>query len=140
MQETLRYPIKMLVSKLNHPGAIIVRLDLLPTSVDPDNWEWDDKFRAVWTPAGENWQNFCTKWYGATESQSVSPEFPFLSLEPLPGLGLSTSSSILVRNSYVAMFDTVWAQAIASDGRDGVIITGQPGIGAHLLSHIHYIA
>ena len=129
----------MPVSKPNHAGAIIVRLDLLPTFVDPDNWERKAESRAVWTPARENWQNFCTKWYGATESQPVSPEFPFLSLEPLPGLGLSKSSSILVRNSYVTIFDTVWAQAITPDGRNGVIITGQPGIGARLLS-IHYIA
>ena len=137
MPETLRYPIKMLVSEPNHAVAMTVRLDLLPAFVDPDNWEWKAESRVVWTPAEESWQNFCTKWYGATESQSASPEFPFLSLEPL---GLSTPSSILVRNSYVTMFDTVWAQAITSDGRNGVIITGQPGIGAHLLSHIHYIA
>ena len=116
------------------------RLYLLPTFVDPDNWEWTAEYRALWTPARENWQNFCTKWYGATESQSASPESPLLSLEPLPGLELSTSSSILVRNSYVTMFDTVWTRAISSAGHNGVIITGQPGIGAHLLSQIHYIA
>ena len=86
--------------------------------------------------AEENWQNFCTKWYGVTESQSASPEFPLLSLEPLPELNLSTSSSILVRKSYVTMFDIVWARAIISEGRKGVIISGQPGIGAYLLSHI----
>ena len=124
----------------NHAGAIIVRLDLLPTFVDPYNWEWKDESKAVWMPAEENWQKFCTKWYGVTESQSASPEFPLLSLEPLPELDLSTSSSILVRESYVTMFDTVWARAISSRGRKGVIIAGQPGIGAYLLSHIHYIA
>ena len=140
MPETLRYPIKMLVSKPNHAGAIIVRLDLLPTFVDPNNWEWKAQSRAVWTPAEEDWQTFCTKWYGATESQSASPEFPSLSLEPLPGFGFSASSSIYVRDSYVTMFNTVWARAITSYGRIGVIIAGQPGIGAHLLSQIHYIA
>ena len=130
----------MLVSEPNHAGAIIVRLDLLPTFVDPDNWEWKAESKAVWMPAGENWQNFRTKWYGVTESQSASPEFPFLSLEPLPNIDWhSTSSLILVRESYVTMFDTVWAQAITSEGSNGVIITGQPGIGAYL-SHIHYIA
>ena len=36
------------------------------------------------------------------------------------------------------MFDTVWAKAIAREGIDGVIITGQPGTGEYLLSHIHY--
>jgi hypothetical protein len=113
-------------------------LDPLPTFVDPDNWEWKAESRAIWMPAGKNWQNFCTKWYGV-ESQSASP---FLSLEPLGPLDkLDPSiSSILVRESYVTMFDTVWAQVIASEGSNGVIITGQPGIGVYLLSHIHYIA
>jgi hypothetical protein len=150
MPETLHYLIKMLVSEPNHVGAIIVRLDLLPTFADPDNWEWKDESRALWMPAEENWRNFHTKWYGVTESQSASPvfpsaspAFPSLSLEPLelfPDLDPSTSSSILVRKSYVTMFNTVWAQAITSEGRKGVIITGQPGIGVYLLSHIHYIA
>jgi hypothetical protein len=30
------------------------------------------------------------------------------------------------------MFDTVWAKAIAKQGRNGVIITGQPGTGTYL--------
>ncbi len=129
MPETLHYLIKMLVSEPNHAGAIIARLDLLPIFVDPSNWEC----RAVWEPAEEIWQDFRAKWYGVTESQSFSP---VLSLEPLPGLD-PISSLILVRESYVTMFDTVWARAITSRGRKGVIITGQPGIGAYLLSHIH---
>ena len=138
MPETSRYLIKMPVSERNHVGAIIVRLDLLPTFVDPDNWEWKtNESRAVWKPANVHWQNFRTKWYGVTESQSALPS---LSLKPLPDLRPSTSSSILVRESYVTMFDTVWARAISSEGRTGVIITGQPGIGAYLLSHIHHIA
>ena len=138
MPETLRYLIKMPVSEYNHVGAIIVRLDLLPTFVDPDNWEWKtNESRAVWMPADEDWQNFRTKWYGVTESQSAPPS---LSLKPLPDLDPSTPSSILVRESYVTMFDTVWVQAILSEGHAGVIMTGQPGIGAYLLSHIHHIA
>ena len=124
------YLIKMLVSPLNHACVIIV-LDLLP---DPDNWEWKAKSKAEWKPAGEDWQGFNTKWYGTTESQSASP---FLSLEPLPtDLDTSISSSIFVRKSYLMMFDTLWTQAIESKRRRGVIITGQPGTGAYLLSHI----
>jgi hypothetical protein len=133
MPETLRYLIKMLVSEPNHAGAMVVRFDPLPTFVDPDNWEWRAQFRAKWTPAEEYLQNFRAKWYGVTESQSASAE---LSLKPLRNLD---QSIILVRESYVAMFDTVWAKAISSLGRRGVIITGQPGIGAYLLSHIHYV-
>src|SRR6266576_2276341 len=129
LPEDLRYLIKMLVSEPNHTGAIIARLDLLPIFVDPGNWEWTAKSRAVWEPAEEIWQDFRAKWYGATESQSASlvdPKSPSLSLEPLPPSDSSLSSSIFIPKSYVMMFDTVWAQAIMSQGRHGVIITGQP--------------
>jgi hypothetical protein len=142
LPEDSRYLVKMLVSGPNHAHAIIVRLDVLPIFVDPDNWEWKAESRAVWKPAEENWRHFCAKWYGATESQSASlvdPKSPSLSLEPLPPrLDPSISSSIFVRNSYVTMFDIVWARAISSQGRHGVILTGQPGNGAYLHSHIHY--
>jgi len=110
--------------------------------VDPDNWEWKAESKAVWEPAEENWRQFHANWYGATGSQSASlvdPKSPSLSLEPLPpGLDPSISSSIFIRESYVRMFDTVWAKAMARQGRHGVIITGQPGTGAYLLSHIPY--
>jgi len=39
LPETSRYLVKMLVSEPNHAHAIIVRLDLLPIIVDPNNWE-----------------------------------------------------------------------------------------------------
>ena len=112
-----------------------VRSSYVLTYLDPDNWEWRVESRAVWKPAEEPWRDFHAKWYGATESQStllVDPKSSSLSLEPLPpGLDASISSSIFVRNAYV-MFDTVWAKAsIAKQGRNGVIITGQPGTGTH---------
>ena len=99
----------MLVSEPNHAGAIII-LDLLPTLVDPDNWEWEAESRAGWMPAGEDWQTFRKIWHGVTEGQSASPGFQFLL--PRPDVDPSISSSILVRESYITMFDTVWAQAI----------------------------
>jgi hypothetical protein len=80
------------------------------------------------------WKTFRKNWHG----QSASPGFQFLL--PLPDVDPSISSSILVRESYVTMFDAVWAQAIRSNGRKGAIITGQPGIGMYPHSHIHYIA
>ena len=128
----------MPVSEPNHAGAIIIRLDLLPTLVDPGNWEWNAESRAVWMLAGERWQTFRKNWHGVPGGQSASPGFQFLL--PLPAVDPSISSSILVRESYVTMFDTVWAQAMRSKGRKGVIITGQPGIGTYLHPHIHYIA
>ena len=132
MLKTLRYLIKMLVSLLNHTCVIIIRLDLLPIFVlDPDNWKWEAKSKAIWEPADEKWQGFNTKWYGTTDSDPKSVELPPTNLDA------STPSSIIVRKSYLSMFDTIWAKAISSKGRKGVIITGQPGIGAYLLSHIH---
>ncbi|KAF8816572.1 hypothetical protein BYT27DRAFT_7248192 [Phlegmacium glaucopus] len=103
-------------------------------NADPDNWEWKDESRAIWQPAEKNWQHFCAKWYGATESQSASlidPKSPSLSLEPLPHrLDPSISPSIFICGSYVMMFDTVWAKEMVSQGRHRVILTGQPGTGA----------
>ena len=113
-------------------APIMRRPDLLPIFVDPRNWEWTVKSRAVWEPAEKNWQDFGAKWYGATESQSASlAESQSLSLEPLPPrLNQDISSSIFVRESYVTMFDTIWAKAMTILEGYGVIITGQPGIGA----------
>ena len=132
--KTLRYLIKMLVSPLMRSLFV---LTYFPIFVDPNNWEWGAKSKAIWEPADEKWQGFNTKWYGTTVDGD--PKHPSLSLEPLPiNLDTSISSSIVIRKSYLTMFDTVWAQAISSKGREGVIITGQPGIGVYLLSHIHY--
>ena len=108
----LRYLIKMLVSSLNHAGAITVRLDLLPILVDPNNWEWKAEHEVIWKLADEKWQDFNTKWYGATESQYpslVDPEYPSLCLKPLsPNLDIS-SSIVVPKSSNVfiwSLFDT----------------------------------
>ena len=133
MPETF-YLIKMLVSDLIHA---VVCLGLLPSYLlDPVNWEWDAESRATWKTACKHWPDFRAKWYGAPEL--VDPNS--LSLEPLPPSTLdpSISSSILVRESSVTMFHTVWGKAMQSAGKQGVIITGQPGTGKYLLSCIHY--
>ena len=38
-------------------------------------------------------------------------------------------SSLFVRDSYVSMYNIVWARAMATKGRRGVLITEQPGVG-----------
>ena len=104
--------------------------------VDPDNWEWKAERKARWERAEENWQQFRAIWYGSTEPLSAS-----LSLEPLPvlpGVNNTISSSIFIRACFVTMFNIVWAKAISRQGENGVIITGQPGTGAYLHSHIPY--
>lgn len=123
--------LKMLVSEPNHARAIVD--DLPAIFIDPANWEWND--RSVWKFATKNWQDFKAKWYGARESASlVDPKSTSLSLDPLPPYVDGALPSILVRKSYVTMFDHVWARAMSSEGETGTIITGQPGIGAYLLS------
>ena len=61
-----------------------------------------------------------------------------MSLEPLPLPAGGSSSSILIRESYVKTFDHVWARAMSSKRTTGAVITGQPGIGMHLFSNFHY--
>ena len=110
-------------------------MTLLPSSdfVDPANWKRNDT--SVWKVAMKHWQDFKVKWYGTTQCASlVDPKSTPLSLDPLPPYVDGALPSILVRKSYVTMFDHVWAQAMSSEGTIGAIIIGQPGIGAYLLS------
>jgi len=53
-----------------------------------------------------------------------------LLLAPLPKPIGGSSSSILIRESYKLTFDHVWARAMSAPG---VVLTGQPGIGGHIL-------
>ena len=126
MPEWSNWLLKTLVSEPNHAPAIVVH-DLPPIFVDPANWEWNDT--SVWKLAKKNWQDFKVKWYGAPPDLLVNP----LSLDPLPSNVHDALPLILVRKSYVKMFDHVWAQAMSSEGAIGAIVTGQPGIGAYLL-------
>ena len=133
MPEWSSWRLKMLVSEsTNHTRAIVVD-DLPAIFGDPANWEWNDT-SSVWKLATKNWQDFKAKWYGAPQCASlVDPKSTPLSLDPLPPYVDGAPPSILVRKSYVTMFDHVWARAMSSEGEVGAIITGQPGIGAYLL-------
>ncbi|PPQ87177.1 hypothetical protein CVT25_014676 [Psilocybe cyanescens] len=100
-------------SEPNHVHPSILRPDLLPVFVDPANWVWEAQSRARWTPDKGSWRDFCDIWYGAMGTQSTAladPKSPSLSLGPIPGLGSWISSSVLIRDSYVTLFDAVWAQ------------------------------
>ncbi|EDR10212.1 uncharacterized protein LACBIDRAFT_318388 [Laccaria bicolor S238N-H82] len=70
------------------------------------------------------WQDIKRDWYGEKE-QSVSPSLslPLLELEP---------PTILVRDCYVTTFDRIWAKAFQSEGKNGTILSGQPGTGKTL--------
>ncbi|KAJ3497409.1 hypothetical protein NLJ89_g10352 [Agrocybe chaxingu] len=108
---------------------------LAVANADPANWQWSDGSRAVWELAQQDLQEFAARWYGATAAQCatlVDPEFPSL---PLPTPFNSSLSSILVRKSYVEIFNQVWARALSSQGLTGVLITGQPGIGKTLFQY-----
>ena len=127
MPEWSNWLLKTLVSEPNHAPAIVVH-DFPPIFVDPANWEWNDK--SVWNSATKIWQDFKVKWYGTPCASLVDT----LSLDPLPSSVPEALPLIFVRKSYVTMFDHVWAQAMSSQGAVGAIISGQPGIGAYLLS------
>ncbi|KAF8803006.1 hypothetical protein BYT27DRAFT_7196153 [Phlegmacium glaucopus] len=104
---------------------------LAAENADPAKWEWDD--RTGWKVAKKYWEDFRVKWYGATEFPSlVDPES--LSLEPLPSK-ITRLPSVLVRGSYVSVFDHIWAQAMVLEGSNGAIVTGQPGIGKTLFQY-----
>ncbi len=86
----------------------------------------------------EDWQEFNTKWYGSQCTLPHDPKSPSLSLgSRLSALG-NFPSEILVRECYGMMFDRVWAKAMASGGKIGSLLTGQPGTGLYFLFHLHY--
>ena len=72
--------------------------------------------------AGDGWQAFNILWYGNVDGQIGD------SLD-VGGIG-GPRLPIIVLHSYVTMFDHVWALAFKQNyPGNGVIITGQPGIG-----------
>ena len=77
---------------------------------------------------------------GSTKDLYSSNRSQDLFLEPLlNGFNSDIQSSIFIRDSYLTMFDTVWAQAIKSRGSHGLVVNGQTGVGAYVLSHIRYL-
>ncbi|KDR75596.1 hypothetical protein GALMADRAFT_140226 [Galerina marginata CBS 339.88] len=123
-------------NSMNGIQQYVGNFTLSAKNADPANWEWKAEYKARWNLAESHWQTFCETWYGVPESQPVDSKSPSLSLEPLPRrIDDSISSTILVRNSYVEMFDTIWARSIKTRGRHGVIVTGQSGTGKTLFNY-----
>ena len=93
--------------------------------IDLENWNWN--CQSDWDPelADEKWQAFNDLWYGNEDSQFDDPS---LSLDA--GVIEAPTQTIIVRPSYVIMFDHVYAQVFRySRPQNGVLITGQPGTG-----------
>ncbi|CAA7259059.1 unnamed protein product [Cyclocybe aegerita] len=101
---------------------------------DPDNWaSWS--VPDGWKLAEQDLQDFTSRWHGTIEcGHLLDSESPSL---PLPASFTSSLSllSILVRKSYVKMFNEVWERAMSSDGAVGTLIIGQPGIGKTLFQY-----
>ena len=101
--------------------------------IESENWTWDDQ--SGWKFAGKEWQEFNRLWYGNVDRRLESDD-PSVTLDAVD-IG-AIVQRIIVRPSYVTMFDQVWAQAFMwRDPESGVIITGQPGTGVPLLSLLH---
>ena len=84
--------------------------------------------------AEENWPAFNDRWYGNVGSRLDESS----ALLDVSGIG-SDIESIIVLQSYVTMFDHIWARAFGDDFPEtGFIITGQPGIGVSLLFLLHF--
>ena len=99
--------------------------------IESENWNWDD--RSDWRVAGKDWQEFNSLWYGNVGRQLDSDD-PSVTLDD----GV-IERTVIVRSSYVTMFDHIWAQAFGDDDPgNGLIITGQPGTGVSLLSLLHF--
>lgn len=117
---------------------MIVNNNIYPTFVDPNNWEWPDEDKALWTEASPRWQEFSHRWCSAAKSDLPDPETPkALSLEPLnkDDLTLVLPTAIFIRRSDVTMFERIWQAA--SFPNTGFIITGQPGTGMYYIYYCH---
>ena len=78
--------------------------------------------------ATEDWQEFNTKWYGASLHNSESPSFSAPCFRHI----------ILVRECYDTMFVRVWEKAMTSGGAIGSLVIGQPGTGPYFFFyHLH---
>ena len=109
----------------------IIVLDLTP-SIELENWEWDNQ--DAWRLAAKNWSAFNAQWYGNLDSRLDESS----ALLDVSGIG-GHVKSIIVLQSYLTMFDHVWARAFGYEySETGFIITGQPGIGVSLLFLLHF--
>ena len=80
------------------------------------------------------WRAFNDRWYGNVDSRLDESS----ALLDVSGIG-GDIESIIVLQSYVTMFDHIWARAFGDDFPEtGFIITGQPGIGVSLLFLLHF--
>ena len=111
----------------------IIVLDLTP-SIELENWKWSTQSQAVWQVDEENWSAFNAQWYGNLDSRLDESS----ALLDVSGIG-GHVKSIIVLQSYLTMFDHVWARAFGYEySETGFIITGQPGIGVSLLFLLHF--
>ena len=92
-------------------------------NADPHSWKWDNK---GWKKASQDWQDFRATWWG----QSQTIDGTLVLDQPLLWFA-NPPRTILVRKSYVDMFDYVWDQGLTLKGRYGIIIDGQPGTGVY---------
>ena len=119
-------------------------IDLSPPGInesplpDPENWSWPDKDRRVWEAVGGGLQKFYEYWRDRGYGSDLKEEFPYqlllggseveLPIQPAKTI----DNKIVVTKEYHDMYFRVLRLRQADGPDGGVVLTGQPGIGASI--------
>ena len=112
------------------------------------DWTWPDASEGEWEVVTDGYQQFYEHWRNTCTGSNFPNKFPYkLSLGvdpggiPLPFRPYSISrNQIVVTRSYEEMFHRLLRLRSKDHGSTrGVVLTGQPGIGASLCPDSHHI-
>src|SRR5258707_15891664 len=123
-------------ASIHHVSTLITLPDI--------NWDWSDTNKGKWEAMTDNYQQFCDHWRDRSSGSNFLDQFPYklslgvdgLGASLLPfGAGSTSENRILVTKSYDAMYHRLLLLRQNDEGdAKGVVLTGQPGIGASLRS------
>ena len=119
-------------------------IDLSPPGInesplpDPENWSWPGEDRTVWKEVGGRLQKFYEYWRSRGYGSDLKKEFPYPLLLGGPEVELpihpahTIDNKIVVTKEYHDMYFRILRLRQAYGPRGGVVLTGQPGIGASI--------
>ncbi|KAK7453965.1 hypothetical protein VKT23_011477 [Stygiomarasmius scandens] len=96
--------------------------DWLANNADPTRWSWPAANE--WRHAGVNWQTFYSKWRNTPTTEDPTDVATLSTLSP----GNPLFSDFVVRDEYKRMIEKVLFHAWCHPS-NGVLVTGQPGVG-----------